>query len=55
MTTNMIAVRCRSPPDRKGNDMSGHERQDGKDKYTGNGYKPRPITDEDPGGRWRAV
>jgi len=27
------------------------EKQDDKDKYTGNGHKPGPIPDEDPGGK----
>ncbi len=35
-----------------GDDMGGeHEKQDDKDKYTGNGHKPGPIPDEDPGGK----
>jgi hypothetical protein len=38
-------------PDRRGNDVSRHEKQDDKDKYTGNGYKPGPIPGEDPGGK----
>jgi hypothetical protein len=35
----------------EGEDMSKHERQDDKDKYTGNGYKPGPIPTEDRGGK----
>jgi hypothetical protein len=31
--------------------VSKHEKQDDKDKYTGNGYKPGPIPAEDPGGK----
>jgi hypothetical protein len=31
--------------------MSKHERQDDKDKYTGNGYKAGPIPAEDRGGK----
>ncbi|MGH3573549.1 MAG: hypothetical protein ACRDUW_17265 [Pseudonocardiaceae bacterium] len=36
----------------EGDGMGGeHEKQDDKDKYTGNGHKPGPIPDEDPGGK----
>jgi len=35
----------------EGNDVSRPEKQDDKDKYTGNGYKPGPIPGEDPGGK----
>jgi hypothetical protein len=31
--------------------MSKHEKQDDKDKYIRNGYKPGPIPAEDPGGK----
>jgi hypothetical protein len=31
--------------------MNKHEKQDDKDKYIRNGYKPGPIPAEDPGGK----
>jgi hypothetical protein len=31
--------------------MTKHERQDDKDNYVGNGYKPGPIPAKDPGGK----
>jgi hypothetical protein len=40
-----------SPLDWRGSEMGRHERQDDKDKYTGNGHKPGPIPAEEPGGK----
>ena len=45
-------VRGRSPPDREGNGMSRHEKDDDKKRYEGNGHDPRrPVPQKDPGGK----